>query len=389
MTDQHLHTQLSRLFRDSAQAHHAALRSTWSHSKFLSLILMALLSSPIAVAADDGCDASGEYAFVCGPKNAEDLVLVPDTKWIISSGMEAGASIYLVNSEQKTWTVLYPADAPRAEQDMKTYGACPGSPDPNNFLSHGLNLRPGTDGHSTLYVVGHGGREAIEVFDVNANGEAPVLTWTGCIMTPDGMEANSVASLGDGSLFATIPLHTGIPISHALAGKLTGGVYQWSPGDTGFTMVQGTEMPYANGIEVSADGQEFYVASSGLFTVTAFSNSNPARLLRSTEPFAFVPDNLHMGGDGQLITAGLNYDDPVCGKVKRSEEFDLEEFASCPRAFTVWAIDPQSMQGKTLASGPANKQFSNITMALPVGDELWIGTFVGDRIAYRSLQQSD
>jgi hypothetical protein len=44
------------------------------------------------------------------------------------------------------------------------------------------------------------------------------------------------------------------------------------------------------------------------------------------------------------------------------------------------------MQGKTLASGPANKQFSNITMALPVGDELWIGTFAGDRIAYRSLQ---
>ena len=196
---------------------------------------------------------------------------------------------------------------------MKRYGACPGAPEPGNFISHGLNLRPGADGHSTLHVVAHGGREAIEVFDVDANGEKPVLTWLGCVLTPDGMQANSVASLADGTLLATIPLRTGVPISDALAGKPTGGVYSWSPGDQGFTMVRGTDLPYANGIEVSADGQEFYVASSGLFTVSAYSNSNPARLLRSSEPFAFVPDNLHMGSDGKLITAGLDLLDPVCG----------------------------------------------------------------------------
>ncbi len=354
-------------------------------SILLSLALAVVLACPVAGAAGSTCDASGDYAFVCGPRNAEDLVLIPGTRWIIASGMAADAAIYLIDSRQKTWTELYPADAPRAEQDMKTYGACPGSPDPNSFVTHGLNLRPGTDGHSTLYVVGHGGREAIEVFDVNANGDTPVLTWIGCVLTPDGMEANSVASLGNGSLLITIPLHTGIPIGDALAGKPTGGVYEWSPGDAGFSMVQGTELPYANGIEVSADGQEFYVVSSGLLTVSAYSGSNPAQLLRSSKPFAFVPDNLHMGSDGKLLTAGLNILDPVCGDVPRSSKFDLEEFASCPRPFTVLAIDPQSMEGKVLASGPANKHFSNITMALPVGNELWIGTFGGDRIGYRSL----
>ena len=96
-----------------------------------------------------------------------------------------------------------------------------------------------------------------------------------------------------------------------------------------------------------------------------------------------------MRSDGNLITAGLNLDDPVCGSVPQSEEFDLEVFASCPRAFTLWTIDPKTMQGRALARGPANEQFSNITMALPVGDELWIGTFTGDRIAYRSMKQSD
>ena len=360
-----------------------------SASTLRSLACVLLLACSIAGAADDGCDQSGQYAFVCGPRNAEDLVLIPGTEWIIGSGLAADAAIYLVNAQQKTWTGLYPGNAPRAQQDMETYGACPGAPDPATFISHGLNLRPGADRHSMLYVVGHGGREAIEVFDVDANGEIPVLTWLGCVLTPDGMEANSVASLADGSLLATIPLHTGVSIAEILARKATGGVYRWSPGETGFTMVQGTELPYANGIEVSVDGHEFYVASSGLFTIIAYSNSQPARLLRSSEPLPFVPDNLHMGGDGRLLTAGMNIDDPVCGNVAQSSEFSLEAFASCPRPFTVLAIDPQSMRGEVIASGPANKLFSNITMALFAGSELWIGTFAGDRIAYRSLIDAD
>ena len=359
---------------------------TFADRRLLPLALLLLLACPLAGAADSECAASGEYAFVCGPKSAEDLVLVPDTKWIIASGFAKDAAIYLIDSQHKTWAELYPAGAPRARQDMAMYGACPGSPDPNNLITHGLNIRRGADGHSTLYVVGHGEREAIEVFDVDANGEVPVLTWTGCVLTPDSMEANSVASLGDGSLLVTIPLRTGIPISDALAGKLTGGVYAWSPGDTGFTPVQGTDLPYANGIEVSADGQEFYVVSSGLFTVSAYSNSNPARLLRTSKPFAIVPDNLHMTSDGNLLTAGLTVLDTACGDVPQSEEFSLEKFASCPRPFAVIVIDPRSMQSSTLASGPANGNFSNITMALPVSGELWIGTFAGDRVAYRALQ---
>ncbi len=355
----------------------------------LCLIVPLSMSSPTAAAAEGECSASGGYSFVCGPRNAEDLVRVPGTKWIIASGMDPGAAIYLIDSEDKTWQALYPADAPRAAQDMDTFGACPGAPDPKAFVSHGLNLRPGAKGHSTLYVVAHGGREAIEVFDVDASGTTPVLTWTGCVPTPDGMEANSVASTADGALLATIPLHTGIDIGEAIAGNKTGGVYAWSPGDAVFTLVKGTELPYANGIEVSADGKEFYVASSGLLTVSAYTNTNPSRLLRSSQPLAFVPDNLHWGNDGELLTAGLNLASAECGEVVRTSEFSLEAFASCPRPFSVWAVNPQTMAGRLVAEGPANPKFSNITMALPVDDTLWIGTFGGNRVAYRSLIPSE
>lgn len=357
-----------------------------SKIRYLSLTLLLFFSGGPVIAAEEGCQSSGDYRFVCGPVNAEDLVLVPDTNWIISSGLGPGTSLYLIDSQQKSWTELYPADAPRALQDMKTFAACPGSPDPNSFITHGLNLRPGKNGHSRLYVVGHGGREAIEVFDVDANGAQPELTWVGCVMVPEGMAVNSVASFSDGSLVATVPLHPGKTIEDAFTGELTGGVYEWSPGSSGFEWVEGTDLPYANGIEVSADDQEIYVASSVLFTVIAYSHSNPSRQLRTTDPMAFIPDNLHMGNDGQLITAGLIINDPVCGNLENTEVFDLAKFAACPRPFIVKSVDPQTMQGTDIARSPAIEQFSNITMGLVVGDEVWIGTFAGGRIAYRSLK---
>lgn len=347
------------------------------------IALVLAWSTPAA--AEPACEPAGEYGFVCGPLSAEDLVQVPDTKWVIASGMIAGAAIYLVDTEAKAWTELYPGEAPRADHDTETYGACPGAPPPGTMVSHGLNIRARGEGLSTLYVVGHGGRESIEVFEVDATGAAPELTWRGCVLTPNGMAANSVASLADGTLLATIPLYPGVPIGAALGGYNTGAVYRWSPGDPGFTRVEGTELPYANGIEVSADGSEFYIASSGALRVLAYSNTHPARLLRGSKPLAFVPDNIRLGPDGRLYTAGMNLSDPVCGDVLLSLEFSLAEFAACPRAFTVWSVDPETMEGKAVATSTAIDQFSNITIGIPVGDEVWVGTFAGDRIAYRSL----
>lgn len=366
------------------------------HSEIIRMRIQILLSVAILVVStisaanevEDGCEGSGKYSYICGLASAEDLVLVPGTKWIIASGFSGTVSLYLIDSERKTWSNFYPAQAPRALQDMTTYAACPGSPNPTSFVAHGLHIRAGTDGNSTLYVVGHGEREAIEVFELDASGEVPILTWTGCVMMPEAMQANSVAALADGSLLATIPLHSGISINEALAGRPTGAVYKWSPGDAEFTKISGTEMPYANGIEVSDDGKEFFVASSGLRQVMAFSNSNPTQLLRQSETFSIIPDNLHKGSNGNLITAGLAVSDPVCGDVPMSLEFDLEKFAACPRPFQVLAIDPQSMQTSVLAKSPTQEHFSNVTMALEVGSELWIGTFAGDRIAYLTPERS-
>jgi hypothetical protein len=343
--------------------------------------MLVLIGSQLPAHADDDidCTASGGLTFVCGPQNAEDLVLVPRTHWVISSAMGPGGGIYLVDSKQKTWGQMYSDDPQHVRPDLARYGTCPGPPAPETFISHGLSIRAGQDNHSTLYVVGHGGREAIEVFDVDANKTEPFLSWIGCVLMPDGLAANSVASFADGSLVATVLMHPGDTFQDMFAGRPTGAVYEWSVGDSGFALVKGTELPGNNGIEVSSDEREIFVASTGLRTLVAFSRSNPSALLRSTRDLTFIPDNVHMGLDGTLVTAGTNSEEQGCVGLAE-ENVNLEEFAACPRGFIAASVDPNTMADVNLAEAPANASFSNATMALEIGNEIWIGTFSGDRI---------
>jgi len=330
--------------------------------------------------AQAACEPSGGLSFVCGPKNPEDLVLVPGTRWIIASGMAEGAGFYLVDSQTGAFSVL----PFQAERDP-SFASCPAPPTPATLNTHGLNIRAVNGSRATLYVVGHGAREAIEVFAVDSGGARPALTWRGCVPMPDGLAANSVASFADGSLVATVLFMPGKTFADSVVRRPTGAVFEWSPGDSGFELVQGTELPANNGIEVSADGREIYVASSGLQTVVAFSRSNPARQLRTTRPLPFTPDNVHLGPDGRLLTAGMANDVPECGGPP-GPQHDIAKLAVCPRGTIAVAIDPATMEDTVIVETPANASFSNATMALSVGREVWIGTFAGDRIARAPLR---
>jgi hypothetical protein len=219
--------------------------------------LLAIVGlAPMAHPQDVGCEAQGGIEFVCGPKNAEDLVAVPETTWIIASGMAAGSGLYLIDSRAASWSAL----EPRVGHDATTFPRCTLPPDPATLVTHGLSIRAGDRGRSSLYVVAHGARESIEVYDVDASGARPILTWKGCVLLPEGLAANSVASFADGSLVTTVLFMPGTTFADAMNKKPTGAVFEWSPGDAGFELVRGSELSANNGIEVSADGREIYVA---------------------------------------------------------------------------------------------------------------------------------
>jgi hypothetical protein len=122
------------------------------------------------------------------------------------------------------------------------YGACPGPLDSSKAVLHGLSLRPVSAGRHTLYATNHGGRESIEVFDIDVRGATPVATWIGCVVLPEGMAANSVAAFSDGTLVATVLMLPGTAFEDIFAGRNTGVVLMWTPGSTGFTRLDGTEL---------------------------------------------------------------------------------------------------------------------------------------------------
>jgi hypothetical protein len=340
------------------------------------IAVLTLAAGACGVHAQQACESTADVDYVCGVKNPEDLVLVPGTGWILSSGMAEGAGFYLVDSKAGTAKVL-PFSA---QHDAAAFASCATPPSPQSLNTHGLSLRATGPGRGKLYVVGHGAREAIEVFDVDAAGAQPALTWRGCVTMPEGLAANSVASFADGSIVATVLFMPGKVFADSIAHRPTGAVFEWSPGDAGFTLVQGTELPANNGIEVSADGREMYVASSGLQTIVAFSHTNPARQLRTTRPLPFTPDNVHMGADGRLLSAGMANDVPECGGPP-GPQHDIPKLAACPRPTIAVAIDPATMRDTVLATTPANPKFSNATMVLVAEGQAWIGTFSGDKIA--------
>ena len=142
-----------------------------------------------------GCDPLGNVQFVCGLVGPEDLVVVPGSDWVIASGDAAPGAITLVSVRDKAITALYPSPAIKQRLDSKTYDSCPGPIDPeekDKFRAHGLALRPGRNALHTLYVVHHGNRESIEVFEFDARAKA--LTWIGCAVAPEPVGLNSVVA---------------------------------------------------------------------------------------------------------------------------------------------------------------------------------------------------
>jgi hypothetical protein len=329
------------------------------------------------------CAPSRGLSFICGVQNGEDLVLVPDSQWMVASGMAPGSGLHLVDTRAKTVHKVFAPGRASAVADRTRFATCPGPLDPKQAVLHGLSLRPGAAGRYTVYATNHGGRESIEVFeiDMRARSAVPPVTWIGCVLLPDMLAANSVAAFTDGTLVATVLILPGMTFEDAFALRNTGVVLMWTPGTPAFRRLPGTEMSANNGIETSPDDREFYVVSSTTKRVVAFSRANPGKPLRTAQLAEFGPDNVRWTSDGTLITAGMIDNEPACGGPPKNEAG-----IRCPRGYIAATIDPKTMAVSVLARGRATPAFTGTAIAMRAGDDLWLGSFNSDRLAYRSLK---
>ena len=322
---------------------------------FITCALLLGAAEPSAAA----CEPDGEVQFLRGPVSPEDLAPVPQSPWVIVSSMVDEGHLYLADIRDHTSTVLFPTEASRPRHDTATYGACPG-PLTSQFRPHGLYLRPGDNGAHMLYVVGHGVRESIEVFQLDMGGAAPTLTWVGRAVAPEALRLNSVVALPEGGFAATSPQ--------------TGDVWEWHTG-TGWNLVPGTEDIGPNGLEISRDGQWFFVGGYGSQSLIRLSRGRTP-VQKDAVEVGFHIDNVRWGPGETLFAAGhLGRTRAAIGECLRQGQCDGV-------TSRVAQVDPQRLTAEEVVRYPSNDLLILGTVAIQVGEEIWVGGVGGgDRIA--------
>jgi len=332
----------------------------------IGLVLALVSSFGLSAQAPVNCQPAGDVQVVCGQNGPEDLVVLPGAQWVVASSFGGNGGIYVIRASDRTSTLAYPTATARDRFDSKTYSTCPGPPSAAakaKFLTHGLSLQPVINTTSRLFVVVHGARESVEVFDVDTQSATPTLTWIGCAVAPDPVGLNSVRGLPDGGFFATNFLARGIDAASRnkmMAGEKNGELWEWHTA-SGWQKVPGSESAGANGLEISNDGRWFYVAAWGtqsFFRLTR-GQSTPKR---DEVPLGFRVDNIRWAADGSLLAAGQGGTPEAQNSI-------------------VVKINPETLAVREVIREPATPAYGAGTVAVEVGKQIWVGSFRGDRIA--------
>ena len=288
--------------------------------------------------------------------------------------------------------MLFPTAAPKSRLDKKTYDSCPGpleGTDRERFRTHGLYLKAGRRSVHTLYVVHHGNRESIEVFELDARSiqgagnslKQPAITWIGCAIAPEPIGLNAVVALPDGGFAASnfdprpAPGARGGPFTPALlAGENNGELWEWHTG-AGWKKIPGSEAAGANGLEISKDGKWYYVAEWGNRSFMRLSRGQTP-VKRDVIELGFRVDNVRWAPDGTLLVAGQGGPDGAIFGGGRGPSTTAGVATS-----KVGKVDPKTMKYQEIVNYPTSDVVSFATVAVQVGNELWVGSARGDRIA--------
>lgn len=322
-------------------------------------VFTLLVFSPfgLVLAAAEDCDLQSDTQFICGPISPEDLISIPNTPWVIVSSMAEEGYISIANQLSYDTAVVFPSSNASIAFDSVAYPSCPGPLNSSQFQPHGLSLSSGSDGIHTLYVVAHGERESVEVFNVDSTEAEPKLTWVGCAVAPAGLSLNSVAALPDAG-FAATNFNIG-----------AGNIWEWHRA-TGWVEVPGSQMPGPNGLVLSDDGRWFYIGGWVEESVIRLSRGQ-SPVVRESVAVGFHVDNVRWAENGSLLAAGQY-------SLVASNILSCLNGLSCDGVSTrVARIASDTLTAQQLLDYPSDDILIMGTVAIDAGEEIWVGGIAG------------
>jgi hypothetical protein len=341
---------------------------------------MQTLSSPVAApvqsaaAAPPSCRPQPNITPICGIAGPEDLVLLPDGKTILVSRMKgdavhtAGGGLMLFDPAKHSSRLLTVHVEPKPGWGDPACTAPPAQP-----VSHGLSIVHRDDGAWALLVVNHGGRESVEFLELVPDGTRTRALWRGCVSDPVGV-FNDVAGTKGGGFIASVPMTQTLSkspggLKTAFSGAIAGYLAKWNPGKS-LARLPGSEAPFDNGLQLSADETVVYFAASAARQVRRYDLRE--QKVTSTADLPFRPDNLTWRADGKLVAAGIaDIAGPMACMAAHSP--------FCNVGFLTAAIDPPTMTASPLHQGePGIIMMASV--ALQLGRTLYVGSFAGDRL---------
>ena len=349
---------------------------------FFSLGLLLIVRSYIGpVISTEGCKSDQEIQVICLVKNPEDLAVTPDNDFLIVSefgGIEPleemiPGKLSLLNLKTEE---IEPLDM---SYSNNTWGDGLCSRKNNDLLGpHGIDLITRNDGLYQLAVVNHIEYESIEMYELIKSETSWHLIWRGCVRAPVENYLNDVSLKSDGSLFVSHMYDRDSSISSfllaALFKKKTGYVLQWN-NKQGFSKVVESEGSMPNGLAYDENNNLLYINDNLGDKVRILDLNNKTSV---ADTYLNAPDNLILTEESLWVTT---LDHEILDTIK------CIEYTVCALPFSVYELDPVTLEEKQRFSF-RKTVFGLPTVALPVKDKIWIGSFRSDRIAYLNLDQN-
>lgn len=321
------------------------------------------------------CPGDEQLTTYCGFQNPEDLALLPGGKHLIATGFGG-----LPPAAPGTLYVIDVNDGARYEPTIKLAENTWGDPQcvrkTTEISPHGLSLVEREDEALALAITNHLPRETIEFFELNQKDGLWSLTWRGCVDAMENKLFNDVAMSTDGSFYATSMYDADLPIEGLFEAGFsvddTGDIWHWNK-PSGYDMLAGTSGSFPNGIAISANGEALFINYwfAGKTVKYDLATNSVVATHRSG-----LTDNLTVVGNA--VWVGTH--DITLADLEKCPP----EVAQCTLPFTIHVLSEgdliplQSYQFDSEVFGAA-------TVAIPVGEFIWLGTFHGDRVARHKL----